>query len=158
MVVLRTSRQDVLGEAPHVRRVELDWHRRAALKIVGQQVSELQARKSVGIDGSVAFIDTGNADAFLEPASVVLTENVALLSDQELNLHDPHCKTSASYSETDVSGDGNPSGERGSSSSVASASPYLQGSNLTDERARSRTLFSGNENAPSGGFLVRQPD
>jgi len=87
MVVLRTSRQDVLGEATHVRRVEVDCHRRAALKIVGQQVSELQARKSVGIDGSVAFIDTGSADAFLEPASVVLTENVALPSDQELNLH-----------------------------------------------------------------------
>src|SRR6187200_3039731 len=29
---------------------------------------------------------------------------------------------------------------RGSSSSVASASPYLQGSNLTDEQARRRTL------------------
>ena len=93
MVVLRTSRKDVLGEASHVRGVELDWLRRAALKIVGQQVSELQARKSVGVDGSVAFIDTRSADAFLEPASVILTENVALPSDQELDPHDPHCKT-----------------------------------------------------------------
>ncbi len=157
MVVLRTSRQDVLGEAPHVRRVELDWHRRAALKIVGQQVSELQARKSVGIDGSVAFIDTGNADAFLEPASVVLTENVALLSDQELNLHDPHCKTSASYSETDVSGDGNPSGER-VELVCRVGFPVSAGVEPHRRTGPSRTLFSGNENAPSGGFLVRQPD
>jgi hypothetical protein len=87
MVVLRTLRKDVLGEASHMRRVEFDWLRRAVLEIAGQQVSELQAPKRVYVDGSVAAVDTGSADAFLEPASVVLTENVALTSDLELDLH-----------------------------------------------------------------------
>lgn len=51
MVILRTFRKDVLGEGSHVRGVELDWLRRLAIEIVGQQVSKLQARKRVGVDG-----------------------------------------------------------------------------------------------------------
>ena len=88
MLVLSAPRKNALGEASHVRGVELDWLRRAMLEIVGQQVSELQARKRVGIDGPVALIDTGSADACLEPASVSLTEKVPLPSDQKLDLHD----------------------------------------------------------------------
>ena len=88
MVVLSTPRKDVLGEAAHVRGVELDWLRRTVLEIVGQQVSELQARKRVGVDRSVTPVDTGSADALLEPASIRITEKVALFSDQELDLHD----------------------------------------------------------------------
>jgi hypothetical protein len=70
-----------------VRGAELDWLRRPALEILGQQVSELQTRKRVDVDRPVAAVDTGSADTFLEPASVVFTENVALPTDQELNLH-----------------------------------------------------------------------
>jgi hypothetical protein len=102
MVVLRTFRKDVLGEASHVRGVELDWLRRAVLEIAGKQVSELQAPKRVGVDGSVAAVDTGSADAFLEPAGVVRADNVVLPSDQELDLHDFDAYLSA----TSASGDG----------------------------------------------------
>ena len=88
MLVQSIPPKDVLGEASHVRGVELDWLRRAALQIVGQQVGELQARKRVRVDGSVAIVDTGSTDALLEPASIRLAEKVALPSDQELDLHD----------------------------------------------------------------------
>ena len=94
IVVLSTPAKDVLGKASYVRDVELYQLRLAALEIVGQQVSELQARKRVGVDGSVAAVDTGSADALLEPASIRLIEKVALPPDQELNLHESHCKNS----------------------------------------------------------------
>ena len=87
VVVLRTLPKDVLGKASDVRDVELDRLRRAAREILGEQVGELQARKRVGVDGSVAAVDTGSADAFLEPASISLTENVPVVSDQKRDLH-----------------------------------------------------------------------
>ncbi len=59
------------------------------LEIAGKPVSELQARKRVRVDRSVAAVDTRRADASLKPASIVHTEKVTPLSDQERDLHDP---------------------------------------------------------------------
>ena len=61
----------------------------------------MQALKRVGVDGSVTAVDAGGADAFLEPASVVLTENVALPSDQKLDLNDFDPNLSATSASSD---------------------------------------------------------
>ena len=71
-----------------MRPAELDRLRRlSSFEIVGEDVSELQARECLGIERAMAVVDARLADAMHEPPRLLLVEREAGGADEKLDLH-----------------------------------------------------------------------